>query len=179
MTETGADTAGGKIRRCAVSAYFQDASEVDLAVARLTAAGVPRDRVDVAVTPGGAKRLYGGRGRGLGREMFRYAGIGGITGLVIGAVIAIVLVALPGFQEPGVMAWVQLVGPNFATVTGAVLGAAFGWLRRRSASPWHARLARRPESILIAAVTRSREEAGLLEGLLRECGGTDAQVELF
>ncbi len=168
-----------RIQRYVISAFFESPYAVGRVLADLNAAGLPRDRVEVAVTPAAADQFYGGRsqGRWSSREAFRYAGIGGITGLVIGAAVSLLLVALPGFQEPGVMAWVQLLGPNFATISGAVIGAGIGWFQKRPPAPWHVRLREQENGVLVAAITRSKDEAPLLAEILQASGGAAVRTD--
>ena len=115
--------------------------------------------------------------RRLGRETFRYAGIGGLVGFVVGVVIGLVTVALPGIEEPGGMALVQVFGPNMATVGGAAIGALIGAFRRQRPNPRYARAAEESGSILLAVATRSDEEARVLGEIVTAQGGRDLHVQ--
>ncbi|MGE0158663.1 MAG: hypothetical protein AB7T31_04575 [Gemmatimonadales bacterium] len=168
---------GGRARRVPITALFDSAAGVETAVARLVAAGLPRDLIEVVAGPEAVRRFYGGRARPSARDTFRWAGIGGIVGLLVGAGISLALIALPGFQPPGVMAWVQLVGPNVATVSGALVGAVFGLLRRRAPSSWHARLGDGEERIMVAALARGERELEVVARVLAEAGGRDVWRE--
>ena len=68
-----------------VSVLFDDPGSVDSALAALDGMGVPRDLVEVVVAPQAAQRFYRRVVRSPGRETLRYAGIGGLTGLVVSA----------------------------------------------------------------------------------------------
>jgi hypothetical protein len=99
--------------------------------------------VEVVVSRESAK-LYSSTGRtprGPGRETFRYAGIGGLIGFIVGVLVGVVLVAMPGIESAGGMAPVQLLGPNMATIGGATIGAVFGYFRRQRPDARFARLA--------------------------------------
>jgi hypothetical protein len=49
------------------------------------------------------------------REVFKYGGIGGLVGLSLSALVSLGIVAMPGFAPPGIIAVVQLLGPNIGT----------------------------------------------------------------
>lgn len=50
----------------------------------------------------------------------------GLTGLIAGGGISVVMISVPDFIGSGPQAIVQLLGPNVTTVTGAALGAVIG-----------------------------------------------------
>jgi hypothetical protein len=163
-----------------VTALFDDRTAVDRAVDALYSAGTPRDLVEVVVSLAAAKRYYAGAERGIrrpGRETFRYAGVGGLFGFIAGVFIGLVMVALPGIQEAGSMALVQVFGPNMATIGGAAIGAMVGFLRRQRPNPRHARAAEESGAIVLAVATRSRDEAHVLGDIIRAHGGRDVRVQ--
>jgi hypothetical protein len=160
-----------------VSAVFADRTGTERAVAALTCAGVPRDLVEVAATPEALRRHFAGFRPMSTREVTRFAAIGGLVGLGIGILISLVIVSLPRFVGPGSTALVQLLGPNACTVGGAVIGAAAGFLRRRSPAGRHARAAEVPESIVVVVRARGQEQVPALLGLLAESGGREPRVE--
>lgn len=146
----------------------------------LYAAGTPRDLVEVVVSREAADRYYASASRALrrpGREVFRYAGIGGLTGFIGGVAIGLVTVALPGIEGPGGMAPVQVFGPNVATVVGAAIGAMIGYFRRQRPNPRFARAAEQSGSILLAIATRSQDEAKVLSEIVGTNGGRDVRVQ--
>lgn len=162
-----------------LTAVFDDRLAVEDAVDALYTAGTPRDLVEVVVSAAAAARHYAdvpNRIRRPGRETFRYAGIGGLFGFIVGVAIGLVTVALPGIEEAGGMAFVQVFGPNMATVIGAAVGATIGFFRRQRPDPRHARAAEQSGSILLAVATRSREEARVLGGIVVAHGGRDVRV---
>jgi len=161
----------------AATALFDTPEAVEAALVSLIRAGVPRDLIDVVVAPPAAQRFYAGLASQPGRAALRYAGIGGMVGLITGAALSFIIIALPGFQPPGVVAFVQLLGPNLTTVLGALLGAGFGLTRGRPAERRHRRAAEAPDSIVLAVTTRSRDEAELVARLLADSSGRAARVE--
>ncbi|HEX7049592.1 MAG TPA: hypothetical protein VF188_05220 [Longimicrobiales bacterium] len=179
MSAHAAAAAPGRRRpeRDTVSALFDAPEAVDRAVAALIGAGLPRDLIEVAVSPEAARRHYAGRARAPGREALRYAGIGGLTGLILGALISLILAALPGFLDPGIGAIVQLLGPNLCTVGGAALGGIIGLFVRRRPAPRHARAAEAPSAIIIVVTARSEREAATLARILARSGGREPRLE--
>ncbi len=163
-----------------VTMLFDDPAAVERAMDALYAAGTPRDLVEVVVSREAAERYYATAPRAPrrpGREVFRYAGIGGLAGFIAGVAIGLVTVALPGIEGPGGMAPVQVFGPNVATVVGAAVGAFIGYFRRQRPDPRFARAAEQSGSILLAVATRSHEEAKLLEEIITTNGGRDVRVQ--
>lgn len=161
----------------AVSGFLDGPDQVDDALIHLNEAGVPSDLVEVIVSTEGAERYYPSSARAPGSEALRYAGIGGLAGLITGSIVSLVLVAMPGFLEAGITAIAQLIGPNLATVGGAALGAVIGLFVRRRAEHRHRRIAEAPDRILLVVTTRSREEAGHLIRLLGSAGAHDVRLE--
>lgn len=163
-----------------LTALFDDRDAVDRALDALYSAGIPRDLVEVVVSREAAGRFYatGARTpRAPGRETFRYAGIGGLVGFVVGVLVGLVAVAWPGVEGAGGMAPVQILGPNMATIGGAAIGALVGFFRRQRPDPRHARAAEASGAIVLAVATRSEREATLLGQLLAAQGGRDLRVE--
>ena len=163
-----------------LTALFDDRATVDRALDALYAAGTPRDLVEVVVSREAAQRFYADTRRAPrepGRETFRYAGIGGLVGFVVGVLVGLVAVAMPGIEAADGMAPVQLLGPNMATTAGAALGALIGFFRRQRPNRRHARAAEETGAIVMAVATRSEREAELLGGLIAGNGGRDLRVE--
>ena len=163
--------------RLVVTALFDAADAVDAAVRTLQIAGVPRDTVEVIVSRRASDRFYEGRARPPGNEMFRWAGIGGIAGLLVGAAISFIILALPQDVGPGPAAIAQLVGPNFSTVLGAVLGGVYGLMRRRPPRSWYARAAEAPDAIVLAVRAGDEEQARDITRLLQDAGGREPRTE--
>jgi hypothetical protein len=138
---------------------------------------VPRDLIDVVVSPEAAQTFYPNTARGPGNDALRFAGAGGLIGLVVGSVVALILIMLPGFFDTGIIPIVQLIGPNFATVAGAIIGAIIGIFRKRRPNPRHARAAKVPDAITLVVTLRSREEALRIAQIIDHAGGEDTIVE--
>ncbi|MFW6079547.1 MAG: hypothetical protein ACODAE_08000 [Gemmatimonadota bacterium] len=174
----GADSpARGAREAVTLSALFDSVEEVDHTLRRLIRAGVPRDLVEVVVSADAARRFYPDRPRAPRGDALRYAGAGALIGLIVGAAISLVLVALPGFHEPGGLVIAQLLGPNFMTAAGVVVGALVGLLVRRRAERRHARAVESPDAIVVVVTARSDEETAALDRILRESGGREVRAE--
>lgn len=175
----GASAAGRSYRQelVWVSALFDSREAVDSVLVRLHDAGVPRDLIEVVVSPAAARRIYGGAGRPPRRQTLRYAGIGALAGVVAGATLSLVLVAWPGLDAPGGLAVVQLLGPNMTTILGAVLGSLAGVFAHRRPLPRHRRAGEAEDAAVVLVAGRSREEAEAIMDLLRTGGGREPRVE--
>lgn len=160
-----------------VTAVFDSADAVDAALIRLYQARVPRDLIEVVVSRSAAERFYKGARPVPTREVFRYAGIGGFIGLLLGVTIALVILALPGEVRQRSTALVQLLGPNFMTVSGALLGAIVGFFRRRRPLPHYARAAEASSGIVVAVAAQSEAQAENVLAILAEGGGRGPRVE--
>ncbi len=161
----------------AASALFNQTEQVRNTLERLIRAGVPRDLIDVVVTPETARRFYPDTARAPGNEALRFAGAGGLIGLLAGSVISLILIIVPGFIDTGILPIVQLIGPNFTTVAGAIIGAVIGLFRARRPNPRHARAAEKTDAILVVVTLRSREEAQPIAEILARSGGIDPRIE--
>lgn len=159
-----------------VTTLFDSRAGVENALDALYTVGMPRDLIEVVVSREAAAHFPTGVPRRGVRETFRFAGIGGLTGLLVGAAISLGMVAWPGLDAPGDQAIVQLLGPNFGLVTGAALGAAVGFLRHRLPDARHARAAEVAGAIVVAVTVRSSEEVALIVQLLGKCGGRAPQI---
>jgi hypothetical protein len=161
----------------AVSALFDAPERVDDALERLVRAGIPRDLIDIVVAPQAAERYYGGRARALGRDATRFAVAGGLIGLLVGAIVSLILIFLPGFLDKGILPIIQLIGPNFATVTGALIGGVIGLFRKRRPERRHHRALESPEAIVMVVIARTEEELRRIARILVEGGGREPRLE--
>lgn len=159
-----------------VTASYRDPDQIQAALEHLIRAGVPRDLVDVVVSPLAARRFYPASAGTLGNDAFRYAGAGGLLGLLVGSIISLVLIMLPGFFDKGIIPFVQLIGPNFVTVVGFMIGGAIGFFKRRPPNPHFARAAAEPEAIIMVVALRSREEAERIVQILARAGGNEPRI---
>ena len=167
----------GLLEPIVVTALYDTREGVEAVVRRLRDAGVPRDLIEIVVSRGAAERFYPGSARLTGRDVFRYAGIGGLTGLIVSALVSLGILALPGQAAPGITAIVQLLGPDIGAVGGALAGAVYGAFRRRRPNRRHARAAEIPSAILLSVRTRTEEEALALEQVLAGGGGREIRIE--
>lgn len=176
----GVDTSATGLRRprlIPVSALFADHAAVERALPRLTGAGVPRDLIEVVVSPDAARRFYAGVRAAGTRQTVRWAGIGGLVGLVISVALSLVIISLPEFVAPGTTAVVQLLGPNMGAVGGAALGGLLGYFRQRPAKPRHARAAESPDAVIVVVRARDAAQVDAIRQLLVTTGGREPRVE--
>ena len=159
-----------------ISGFVASPEAAETAVEVLTASGIPRDVVEVVVSPGADDRFYQGRARRLGTRALPYAGIGGLLGLLASVILSLEILVLPGFNLPERLARVQRVGPNVGAIGGALLGAVIGALRRRKPKGVYARAGER-EAILIVVLDRPSTDAPLIARLLEELGTEAVQIE--
>jgi len=159
------------------TASFRDTDAVQLALEELIRMGVPRDLIDIVVSPEAAEEYYPKIARDPGSDALRFAGGGGLIGLIVGSIISLVLIMLPGFFDDGIIPYVQLIGPNFVTVLGAMVGALIGLLRHHRPDPRFERAAREPDSIIVVVTLRSEGEAERVTRILGEVGGNEPVVE--
>ena len=160
-----------------ISAYMASPEATESAVEVLMAAGIPRDLIEVVVSPKGDEHYYRGRARRLGTLALPYAGVGGLIGLLASIVLSLQILVLPGFNLPERLARVQLLGPNVGAVAGAILGGLIGALRRRMPKGVYARACER-DAILLVVFDRPRAEASIVARLLEELGAEDVRIEL-
>ncbi len=158
-----------------VSAEFNTRESVDRAVLGISGSGLPRDLIEVVVSEGAAQRFYAGVARRPGRETMRYAGRGGLIGLVVGIAIALAMVALGAVRVSGMAAMIQLMGPNLTTIMGAVIGGLVGAFVQRPSAAWHARAAS-TNAIVIVVLARDAAEADAAAHLLMTYGGLDMRI---
>lgn len=162
--------------KVAVTAFFESEEAVVRAMERLVRAGIPRDMVEVVVSPRAAERFFRGRARARGRETLRGAGMGAVVGLLAGGLVGISVVAMPGFAPPGLQAVAQLLGPNAGSLLGAGLGAAIGAMTRQRPRA-HDRRALERDAILLVVLGRPPGEAARVEREILAAGGTDVRAE--
>jgi MFS family permease len=161
--------------RLSVSAFYESAAEVARVLERLTLAGIPRDLVEVVVSPEAAAEFYPRRARRLGNQSFRYAGIGALVGFLGGAGISLFIVMMPGFAPAGWAAIAQLLGPNVGTLLGGVIGALAGlFAKRRARDMYHRALERK--AILVLVHDRRTEDLPATQDILAQAGGSQVET---
>lgn len=160
------------------SAFFAAPDQVERVVVDLVEAGVPRDLVDVIVSPEANKAHYGGRARRLGSQTARFAIAGALIGLLVGVMLSLeIILVFPGFEPPArELSITQFLGPNVAMMIGLIIGAIVGSLMRRRPLGPSAR-SRGREEILVAV--RSVPEARVREvtAKLEAAGGMEPMAE--
>lgn len=179
--DLGIDTSATGVQRprlVPVSAVFEDRQAVDRALPQLTGAGVPRDLIEVVVSPEAARRFYAGVRPASVRQTVRYAGIGGLVGLIMSVLLSLVMISLPEFVAPGVTAVVQLLGPNMGAVGGAALGALAGYFRQRPAKRRHARAGEAPHAVIVVVRARDAAHVDAVQQLLKTAGGREPRVDV-
>ena len=160
-----------------VSAVFLEPVAVEQAIVGLTSAGIPRDVIDVVVSPQAARKHYPGIRTAPVRQTVRFAAIGALTQLSLSIIISLVMISFDEFAVPGATAWVQLLGPNMGTIGGAVVGAVFGFFQRRSPKRYHARAAEEPDAIVIVVRARDTLQAEALQRQLARLEGNAPRME--
>ena len=159
-----------------VSVFFDSEQAVKQAVAELVHQGVPRDLIDVAMAERLKHRFFRGAARPYRDSVFSYAGRGALLGLVLSATFTVGLNLLPGFQPPGLMSMVQLIGPDIGVVLGGALGAAYGLTRKSHPKLQHLRALDR-DAMLLLVHLRPRADADRLRDLLIRMGGSEPLLE--
>lgn len=162
-------------RRVTVSGFYDAEEKVERALLELSSIhGVPRDLMEVLVSRRAAQRFYGRRALALGPQSFRYAGAGAIIGLLFATVVSFELILFPGRDLPGVLPFVQLLGPNMGLVLGAVIGALVGlFVKKKPRGPYRRVLER--DEILLVVHGRGLGEAPAIEDALRSTGASAVQ----
>ncbi|MGN6111348.1 MAG: hypothetical protein ACTHU0_40000 [Kofleriaceae bacterium] len=162
----------------AISALFTSRDDVEQAISDLVEAGVPRDQIEVSVSPLGNEAHFRGRARRLGSQTVRYAAAGALIGLLLGIVMSLeIILVFPGIEPPAhELSLAQLLGPNVAMMIGLVLGAVVGAFRKRSGDGPAARIAD-SDDILVAVRSQSDARLPELTRLLASAGGREPLVQ--
>lgn len=164
-----------RARRRSISAFLPNNELVERALIELANLGVPRDLIEVVVSPVVAAREYKRRPQALGRQSFRFAGAGAVTGLLVGAALSLLLILNPGRDLSSALSLVQLLGPNFGLLFGAVVGAVIGWFAKRHPKGDALRAIER-DQILVLVRERVDEEVEPLRAMFDRLGAVDLLV---
>ena len=157
-------------------AYFRSAAQVDALLPELSRLGVPRDLVEVIVTPRGAASQYAGKALAP-RPTWKFVSLGGLLGLLGGAFGALVLIARPGFDDERTLAYALLFTPMITTTLGALGGFAASVLAPAKPAAWRTRIVPPGDDELLVVVrARGEEQVALVLDVLRQGGGREAQV---
>lgn len=160
-----------------ISGFFRDEAAVSAVLHACVHRGVPRDLIDVAVSETAAPHFYGGRARPNRDSWFSWTGRGALAGLIISATISLVIIMIPGFNMSEMMAIVQFLGPDIGVITGAFLGALYGWLKPGDIRPQFKRATLRSDAVLMLVHLQPEEEAKELQEIFRTQGGEDVMME--
>jgi hypothetical protein len=157
-------------------AYFRSAAQVDALLPSLATLGVPRDLIEVIVTPAGAQAQYAGKALAP-RPVWRFVSLGGLLGLLGGAFVALVLIARPGFDDTASLAFALLFTPMITTTAGALVGLLAALLAPPRPAGWRSRIVPPADDELLVVVrARGDEQIRLVLEALRDGGGRAAQV---
>ncbi len=162
-------------RRVSVSGFYDTEEKVERALLELTSTyGIPRDLVEVLVSQRASQRFYGRRALALGSQSFGFAAAGAIIGLLVATALSFELILFPGRDLPGVLPFVQLLGPNIGLLLGAVVGALVGlFVKKKPRGPYRRVLER--DEILLVVHGRFASEAPAVEDALHRTGAADVQ----
>lgn len=156
--------------------YFRTAAAVDALLPELSRLGVPRDLIDVVVTPRGAQSQYGGRALAP-RPVWRFVSLGGLLGLLAGAFGGLFLIARPGFDDAANLAYALLFTPMITTTAGALIGFVAAFIAPPKPSAWRNRIVPpNDEELLVVVRARGDDQVTLVLDALRAAGGRDVQV---
>jgi hypothetical protein len=160
-----------------ISGFFRSEQTVNEIMHECVHRGVPRDLIDVAVSAAAAPHFFGGRARASRDSWFSWTGRGALAGLIISAVLTLIIVLLPGWDTSRPMAIVQLMGPDIGVITGAFLGALYGWLKPGDIKQQLRRAATRSDAVLMLVHLQPEDEADVIHQIFAARGGEDILVE--
>lgn len=160
-----------------ISAFFSDVHAIDQAITACLHRGVPRDLIDVAVSPQAAARFYGGVAGPNRDSWFSWAGRGALIGLLLSSALALVILIFSGYQASKPMAIVQLLGPDLGVIIGAAIGAFYGWIKPGDIRPQMQRALQREDAALLLVHLQPGLAATDIQSILSHCGGQSIQVE--
>ncbi|MBI6545825.1 MAG: hypothetical protein HY692_03465 [Cyanobacteria bacterium NC_groundwater_1444_Ag_S-0.65um_54_12] len=158
-----------------VSAFFRSPELVEQVAKGLVQHGLPRDLIDITVSPIAAERYYSRRVRSSGTMVFPYAGGGALIGLLVGVLIALAVMAVPGYTRSWTFSVAQLLGPNVATLVGAIVGGLWGIFTPRHLGEPFRRVCERDEILLVITGVDSAQAVPVRDYLTR-AGGEAAQL---
>lgn len=153
-----------------LSAFFDTEEAVEKVLSQLLLMGIPRDLIEITVGQNAADRFYGGRAKRMGTQALPYAAIGALVGFLGAALVSLVIILFPGFQDVGLTAVVQLLGPNMGALLGALIGLLIGFFVRKKPRGHYARALER-QAILLLVHDRSPDEIEDIRTTLEAAGG--------
>jgi hypothetical protein len=160
-----------------ISGFFRSEQAIEQAMRDCLKRGMPRDLIDVAVSPEAAQRFYGGRASVNRDSWFSWTGRGALTGLIISALLSLAIVLLPGYDTSPVMAYVQLLGPDIGILLGAAAGAIYGWLKPGDMKPQMLRALHRDDAALLLVHLQPEDEARQIRDILLRHQAEQVEIE--
>jgi hypothetical protein len=159
-----------------VSGFFRDEDAIKNVMVECLHRGVPRDLLDVAVSPAASKHFFGGRAHIAKDLWFKWMGLGAFIGLVLSSLLTLAIIMIPGFNHSDLLAFVQLLGPDIGVIVGAALGGIYGLLKPGRIKKEMRRAALRSDAALLLIHLQPREEAEVLGDILRDYGGEEIEL---
>lgn len=160
-----------------VSAFFNRESAISAAINDCLHRGIPRDLIDVAVSPQAAQTFYAGQAGPNRDSWFSWAGRGALAGLLLSSALALGILLFSGYQASRPMAIIQLLGPDLGVIIGAALGALYGWLKPGDQKPQLQRALIRQDAALLLVHLQPASEAEEVQKILTKQGGEEVLVE--
>lgn len=176
MNTTTITTVEGDEVSYTVSGFFRDENTLKNVMTECLHRGVPRDLLDVAVSPAASKHFFGGRAR-LARDIwFKWMGLGAFIGLLLSSAFTLGILMIPGFNHSDMIAFVQLMGPDIGVIVGAAVGGLYGFLKPGHIKREMRRAGRRPDAALLLIHLQPHDEAEVLSEILRSYGADEVEV---
>ena len=160
-----------------VSGFFNTEQSIEQAMQDCLRRGVPRDLIDVAVSPGAAGKFYGGRASTNRDSWFSWTGRGALIGLIISALLSLGIILLPGYDTSPIMAYVQLLGPDIGILLGAAIGAIYGLLKPGDIKPQMLRALQRDDAALLLVHLQPEKEAAEIGAIFTRHAAESVEIE--
>ena len=160
-----------------ISGFFQSEQAIEQAMRDCLRRGVPRDLIDVAVSPGAAGRFYGGRASVNRDSWFSWTGRGALIGLIVSALLSLAIILMPGYDTSPIMAYVPLLGPDIGILIGAAIGAIYGLVKPGDVKPQMLRALQRDDAALLLIHLQPEQEAAEIEQIFVRYGAEHVEVE--
>lgn len=160
-----------------VSAFFNQESAINNAITHCLNRGIPRDLIDVALSPNAAEKFYAGQAGPNRDSWFSWAGRGALAGLLLSSALSLGILLVAGYQASRPMAIIQLLGPDLGVIIGAALGALFGAMKPGDSNAQLQRALKRQDAALLLVHLQPASEAEEVKRILAEQGGETVIVE--
>jgi hypothetical protein len=156
-----------------VSGFFRDENTIKSVMTECMHRGVPRDLLDVAVSPAASRHFFGGRASVAKDVWFKWMGLGAFTGLLLSSALTLGIIMIPGFNHSDLLAFVQLMGPDIGVILGAALGGLYGYIKPGRVKMEMRRASQRSDAALLLIHLQPHDEAEILSEILRSYGAED------